>query len=74
MKWGTRVGLIGLMWIVAACASHPPSAAIEATPIAAATSTRSPVPSLTATVTRLPTLLAGHVTQLHARSWQRPPR
>jgi hypothetical protein len=62
MKWGTRVGLIGLMWIVAACVSHPPSAAIEADPIAAATSTRSPVPSLTATVTRMSTLRPATIT------------
>jgi hypothetical protein len=71
MKWGTRVGLIGLMWIVAACASHPPSAAIEVTPIAAATSTRSPMPSLTATVIRRPTLLPATITQPPATSTPR---
>jgi len=62
MTWGTRVRLIGLMWIVVACASHPPSAAIEVTPIAAAISTRSPVPSLTATVIRLSTVRLATVT------------
>ena len=62
MTWDARLWLIGLMWSAAACASNPPPTLIETAPplisipIVAATSTRSPVLSLTVAATRTPTL------------------
>jgi hypothetical protein len=78
VTWNARLWLIGLMWSTAACASSPPPALIEtvpptiSSPIVAATSTRSPVPSLTVTATSVRTLPAATATQPPATSTPRP--
>jgi hypothetical protein len=69
MRWGARLMLIGLLLGATACASNPPPLTFEpapvssSIPIATATSTRSPVPSLAVAETSVPTLPSATATQ-----------
>jgi hypothetical protein len=69
MIWSARLLLVGLVWIITACAGQPSPVTIEtapvssSTPIVAATPTRSPVPPSAVVATSAPTLLSVTATQ-----------